>query len=272
MLAKPHLHALWKKPLRSGTYFGVTGYLLLTPTIEWRFKSNDGVECAFTGKSTTYLAGPDAKTDIGIFLQMRQNLHTAFSLSPGSAAPQLSTNRQWTVRARNTAGGAVGMWSNSLKLPLGLWRDVPIARDWQNDESRAGRTVSNAPPAKFSSCRPPQTGSPPTRPSASETVVEKTRPTHAPTKQEANISTESTKRPAIPRPKSSARGADNGKEDEEEWQLGPEFGSGRHKQPPNSAKPLTAPNDPIGNKWPLVSVDEDDGLPKSWRPSLGDER
>jgi hypothetical protein len=104
VLAKPVLYALWRKPLQSGTYFGVAAQLLLSSTAEYLLVSHNGVRHLVSSKCVVYMTTTEASTDIGHFLDGRRNFFNTFSLKSSFKLPSLKQSTSWYIFARNRIG------------------------------------------------------------------------------------------------------------------------------------------------------------------------
>lgn len=116
LFATPRLYGTWKRTFGSGTYFGVVGFLLVSPRVEFKFAGSDGTTCVISSQSTTYLTEKQGTTDVGQFLIRRKNLFSAFRLSMTDKLPELKKGAKWTVSVRN--------WSDVLSTLLSsecLW-------------------------------------------------------------------------------------------------------------------------------------------------------
>jgi hypothetical protein len=125
---------------------------MLTPKIQFRFKSSSGEECIISSTSTSFLTGKES--DVSQFLLRRHNFFEAFTHTPGVALPQINVGAggsKWTVQSRNwdQKSGRVGLWSNALAFPG--WNKIGVAGDLVVEKG-PGKTSSSARAAKFAPC------------------------------------------------------------------------------------------------------------------------
>lgn len=136
--------------MTSGTYYGVAGQLLTSPTLEFMFESDQKVKHTMAAKSTTHMTAAEATRDIGKFLDRRRNLFHAFSMNAATKLPDLKQGTTWKLYVRNRTGSKFGAWSDPITLKQ-RWVQAAPAADFSSEVGLPGSTNSRGRAANFGS-------------------------------------------------------------------------------------------------------------------------